>query len=45
MPYIKRYWCPNGCGKKIKLFISGRNATYFCSKCNNKFTPEEIKAQ
>ena len=37
-----RYWCPNGCGKKIATKRIRDKIIYSCSKCNKEFTKENV---
>ncbi len=37
------YWCPNGCGKRVRY--AGYPPLYVCNTCNSKFTKEELKKE
>ena len=41
-----RYWCLNGCGKRIEftgLNPKTRKGIYVCSECGGIFTKKELK--
>ncbi len=45
MPASKRYWCPNGCGKKVYTFTFTNSfivEKYMCRLCKQKFKKEEV---
>lgn len=35
------YWCPNGCGKRVRY--AGYPPLYVCEVCKSQFKKEEIK--
>lgn len=51
MPSFRKYWCPNGCGKKVaSTYIKYPNKykkkicwgyIYLCSKCFARFTKDK----
>jgi len=39
--FKKKYWCPNGCGKKVSYDIAEDG--YCCSKCESWFHKNQLK--